>query len=286
MASSPFSSTKETTNYARLCRLLIDVGSQVLRGAFDRIHPQNSLHTLLAKPDVHTKLKSLQKKRVINPTQWDKLYPARASSVSSAHFDVTLLIVLLRNICNLHPPATGWDDLPFAADKRSEADIARVKYYRNTVYAHASQASVDDATFARYWQEIRETLVRLGGAGTAYGEAIDRLAYDSMDPDVENHYQELLKEWKKNDDSIKDKLDEIEKMLTDLTRSEKRTRLTGKGYENHTVKETMITCLSNCLSLLEEIYPQIHVNKIHHPQYRHHKVSFINSTKHTQLYQI
>lgn len=235
MASLPFSSTKETTNYARLCRLLIDVGSQVLRGAFDRIHPQNSLPALLARPDVHTKLTSLRKKKVINPAQWGQLYPTTVSSVSSTHFDVTLLIVLFRNICNLHPPVvTGWDDLPFPANTSLEADIARVKYYRNTVYAHASQASVDDATFDRYWQEIRETLVRLGGAGT--GEAIDHLANDIMDPDVENRYQELLKEWKKDDDSMKDKLDEIEKILADLTRPEKRTRLTGKCYENHTLK--------------------------------------------------
>ena len=58
---------------------------------------------------------------------------------------------------------TGWDVLPAATDASCEADIARVKYFRNVVYAHAEQASVDDSEFHRHWKDIRDTLVRLGG---------------------------------------------------------------------------------------------------------------------------
>lgn len=193
MASASFSSTNETTNYARLCRLLVDVGSQVLRETFDKIHLPSCLYRNLADPPVHKTLQSLWKKRIINPMQWSKLYPADKTSVSSKHFDVTLLMVLLRNICNLLTPATGWDSLPPTTDTSREADIARIKFYRNTVYAHANQASVDDATFSHYWQDIRDTLVRLGGAGV-YEETIDSLAKDSMDPVIEQHYQELQRQ--------------------------------------------------------------------------------------------
>ena len=227
MASAPFSSTKETTNYARLCRLLVDVGSQALRETFDKIHLPSRLHRVLADPLVHKTLQSLWKKRIINPMQWSKLYPADKTSVSSKHFDVTLLMVLFRNICNLLTPASGWDSLPLAADTSLEADIARIKFYRNTVYAHANRASVDDATFSQYWQDIRDTLVRLGGAGV-YDEVIDTLANDSMDPEIEQHYQELLRDWKKDEDSVKDRLDEIDKKLNDLGNPDKRSRLTGQ----------------------------------------------------------
>ena len=34
-----------------------------------------------------------------------------------------------------------------------------------------------------------------------------------MDPVIEQHYQQLLREWKKDDDSSKDRLDEIEGKL-------------------------------------------------------------------------
>ena len=209
-APSPFASTKETTNYARLCRLLVDVGSQVLRSTFDKIHPPATLHTVLSGPSVHyTTLQKLYKgkKKVLNPAQWGKLYPTH-SPASSATFDITLLTVLLRNICSLSPPATGWDSLPPATNTSIADDITRVKYYRNTVYGHASQAAVDDISFSSYWQEIREALVRLGGA--YFRADIDKLEHDCMDPDIEEHYRELMKQWKKDDDSIKDKLEEIE----------------------------------------------------------------------------
>ena len=116
--------------------------------------------------------------------------------------------MLLRNICGLSPPATGWDNLPPATNTSIVDDIARVKYYRNTVNGHASQAAVDGISFSSYWQEIREALVRLGGAYLrAY---IDKLEHDCMDPDIEEHYRELMKQWKKDDDGIKDKLEEME----------------------------------------------------------------------------
>ena len=84
-------------------------------------------------------------------------------SILSRDFDITLLIILLRNICGLAPPLTGWDALPVTTDVSREADIAQIKYFRNTVYGHAEQASVDDATFNKHWKEIRDTLVRLEG---------------------------------------------------------------------------------------------------------------------------
>ena len=211
MASAPPSvtSTRETTNFARLCRLLVDVGSQALRDKFDSIHAPGNLHTVLARNK--TTIQWLRKKRIVNPMQWSKLYPAVPSSLSSAHFDITLIVVLLRNICGLKSPVTGWDKLPSLGDISCEADIARVKYFRNTIYGHAEKASVDDVTFQQYWHDIREALVRLGGA--QYAVAIDTLKTESMDPELEDDFIDLLKEWKKDDDDIKDRLSDMETEL-------------------------------------------------------------------------
>ena len=218
--SLTMSSTKQTTNYARLCRLLVDVGTQALRDTFNAIHAPPTLQTVLAGNK--TTLQLLRKRKIINPTQWGKLFPAIPNSVSSRDFDITLLMVLLRNICGLPSPATGWDAFPVVTDMSREADIARVKYFRNTVYAHAEHASVDDVTFNTYWQDIRDTLVRLGGV--KYKAAIDNLETECMDPDIEDHYKELLSQWKKDEDNVKDQLNEIGseirtviKKLDDLT---------------------------------------------------------------------
>ncbi|XP_068686712.1 NLR family CARD domain-containing protein 3-like [Montipora foliosa] len=220
---APLASSKETMNYARLCRLLVDVGTQALRDTFDAIHPPATLHKILS--GAHPTLQSLRTKGILNPTQWGKLYPTAPSSVSSASFDITLLMVLLRNICSFSPPAStgSWDKLPPLHDNSTEANIARIKYYRNGVYGHASQASVDDVTFNILWQDISNALLALG-SGTIYASAISRLKTECMDPDFEEHYRELLRQWKKDDDNTKEKLDELKEMLTTWKREERDTK--------------------------------------------------------------
>ena len=86
-----------------------------------------------------------------------------------------------------------------------KADIARVKYYRNFA------ETIDDATFNTCWGDIRDTLVRLVGA-----KYIDDLETECMDPEVEDHYKELLSQWKKDEGNVKDKLDEVIEKLVEL----------------------------------------------------------------------
>ncbi|XP_068734574.1 NLR family CARD domain-containing protein 3-like [Montipora capricornis] len=242
MASGPalLASSKETMNYARLCRLLVDVGTQALRDTFDAIHPPATLHKILS--GAHPTLQSLRTKGILNPTQWGKLYPTAPSSVSSASFDITLLMVLLRNICSFSPPAStgSWDKLPPSYDNSTEANIARIKYYRNGVYGHASQASIDDVTFNMLWHDISNTLLALG-SGTIYANAISRLKTECMDPDFEEHYRELLKQWKKDDDNTKETLEELKEMLKQLKSDEDSTKhklgqveaMSGRSLQNN-----------------------------------------------------
>ena len=88
------SSTKETTNYARLCRVIVDVSTCALRDCFDTICSPPTLHTVLTASQAT--LQSLRSRRIINATQWGKLFPAVPASVSSRDFDITLLMILLR----------------------------------------------------------------------------------------------------------------------------------------------------------------------------------------------
>ena len=207
MAFGPgaFASAQENTNYARLCRLLVEVGYTVLLDTFDSIHPPANLRVLLSSPLVLPSLQSLRKKKVLNPVQWGKLFPAVASRVSSANFDVTLLMLLLRNICGLNPPvSTGnWDSLPPDSDNSTEANIVRIKWYRNHVCGHATKASVGDATFNLLWQKISSALI---GLGSGYRTVISRLKTECMDPAAEVHYEKLLSDWKKDDYILKEML--------------------------------------------------------------------------------
>ena len=90
---------------------------------------------------------------------------------------------------------------------------------------HSAEASVEDATFQNYWKNIQGTLVRLGGV--AYKVAIDRLMYDCLDPELEEPYRELLNKWKMEEDSMMDKLNDIEAKLDRVVdRIEKQPRPT------------------------------------------------------------
>ena len=199
-------STKGTSNYAQLCRLLVKVGSDVLRKIFDRVCPPENLYVALTNPTNRAKLQTLLKKRVLSTSQWGKLDSVIKWSVSSGNFDSSLLLLLLRNIFGLTLPASGWKNLPPGSDTSPEADITRIKFFRDRVFSHAANASVDDPTFSLYWNNIKDTFVRIGG--TCYEEVIDDPTLHSMDADLEEHFRELLREWLKDDDCITDKFHE------------------------------------------------------------------------------
>ena len=184
--------TKEATNYARICRLLIEVGSQVLREKFNDIHDPANLHIILNSR--MPKLASLRSRGILTQAQWDSMNPAVHETVSSENFDISTLCMLLMNICNLPPPETGWRRLPAPTDHSLSADILRVRHFRNSLFAHVTKASIDETSFNRYWSNIREVFVRLGGA--KYDKVISKMKTESMNPDAEEGYKSLLKNGK------------------------------------------------------------------------------------------
>ncbi|XP_022810405.1 E3 ubiquitin-protein ligase DZIP3-like [Stylophora pistillata] len=210
MASATLSncSTKETTNYARLCHLLVHVGSCVLREIFDRICPPENLHIILAHPWNRAKLQTLRKKRVLSTSQWHKLYSPIKSSVSSGNFDTFVLLLLLRNIFGLTLPTSGHDVFPPLTDTTPAADITLIKILRDRVYSQVTSGSVDDATFSSYWNQIKDTFLDI--AGPPYQDAINEIKLEDMDANLEEDYGELLREWLKDEDCIADKLHEEE----------------------------------------------------------------------------
>ena len=178
-------------NYFRLCQLLIYKGGdalrRVLQAKIDTSPPPSTLISLLS---AHKK--SLQKLRysVINATQWKLLFPA-SGSPDSNNFDITLLTILLRNVCGLPSPATGWNVMPPASDASVSAEICRIKIFRNEVYAHVISLEIDRTEFERLWQDISKPLIRLG----IPQEDIEGLKEASLTFEEESDVQEL-KEWK------------------------------------------------------------------------------------------
>ena len=168
--------TKEPKKWFVLCRLLLVEGIVTLRRLFDKFHPPANLHKHLNQ-NVKI-LMSLKSRSIISNVHWNVLYPTSGSPVTSETFDMTLLMTLLRTICNISAPSTGWNSLPPDLDRSVAANIVRVKYYRNRVlHASPAQMSIDDTTFNYLWREISRSLIELGADATA----INRLKTESMD---------------------------------------------------------------------------------------------------------
>ena len=178
---------QERANFFRMCRLLVDKGGEALRVALrvtlHALHPPPPNLATILNGNKHV----LQKVKVINSSQWNLLFPTSGAAPDSNNFDVTLLTILLRNICRLSPPATGWDVMPPAADVSTSADIARIKIFRNQIYGHVASAQLDDATFNKLWQEISNPLIRLG----IPQEDIDEIKAAPLSPEEESYSQQL-----------------------------------------------------------------------------------------------
>ena len=194
-ASSVLQTNPGKRNFQRITRLLIAGGTQVLRGVFDSIHSPPTLPTVLNIPAVKAQLTGAR----LTTSQWDCLYPPSGICGKSSDFNITLLFCLLRQICDLPSPQLGWDELPSTADQTMSDDLARVKFYGNTVYAHVDGAmEISDDQFNDLWAEISEALVRLanhisGEKGLEWQQAIAKLQSDPLTPEDEQNVEELRK---------------------------------------------------------------------------------------------
>ena len=210
-------STSGKENFLRLTRLLISGGTSLLREMFDSICPPSNLPTILSNPVTKNQLKAAK----LTMPQWHCLCPSPGVYGMSVDFDVTLLFRLLRTICNLTPPSTGWDALPLSADHSLTADLARIKYYRNSLYGHVSQGmAIRDSEFLTLWQEISEALVRIAGQisstrKTACQGAIAKFLTIPLTTEDERNVQEL-KAWYKSDMDIKKSIDEVSERMSRL----------------------------------------------------------------------
>ena len=193
---SPLASSVEKTNGNKLSRLLIDGGTTVLRNIFDHYHPPANLYANLSSRRIYSILTNLRYGGILNGSQWDKLFPSRGRRPpNSINFDITLLFILLRNICPLHPPLSGWDKMPPVGDTSFEANLARIKYYRNELYGHVTTTGIQTSVFDVKWQEVSSVLVSLGLSQSE----VDRLKREPCGED----YVSAVTEWMKNDEEIK-----------------------------------------------------------------------------------
>ncbi|XP_068679952.1 uncharacterized protein [Montipora foliosa] len=193
-ASSAFAGvSQEKTNGTRLARLLIDEGTPALeRFLLFSIHPE-ALEDVL-KTNL-PKLQNLRSRRVIVDDQWQKLFPGTGDPPNIEEFDITLLHLLIREFSNLPPPSgTGWHTLPAQSDASIQANIARIKYFRNEL-SHSPSTAITESEFEDKWNQISSALE--GILVYIQRTKIQRLKNDPIDHDTYRIVEEHIKKWRR-----------------------------------------------------------------------------------------
>ena len=265
-ADEALCTSSEKANFQRLARLLMCGGLTLLREVFDSIHSPANLPAVLSHPATVRQLNGARLTRA----ERDRLYLPSGGYGTSTDFDITLLCRLLRTICNLTPPLTGWDCLPPSTDLRRESDLVRIKFYRNAIYGHNQSMEISDAEFVDLWREISEALLRIAGSFSSakrdeWKDSIDKFLRDPLTPDAESYVAEL-QSWYKNDMDTKDEVEklrnEMEQMKIKL--QEKMNIMMEQMINIHVNVESfkaggLLSCSSNLAntgSQLQEAEPQ------------------------------
>ena len=189
--SSVYAVSEEKTNGTRLARLLVDGGTHVLRKILHSVHPTPATLQHVLNNNLR-KLQSLKSKHVIFDDQWEKLFPASGDPrPDSTTFDLTLLHLLLREICQLTAPPTGWRKMPADGDVSREANIVRIKCFRNEL-CHSASTGIAKAKFEDKWNIVSSALVAMGIDQTE----VDRLKTAPIDHDTERRIEEEVNKWK------------------------------------------------------------------------------------------
>ena len=195
-----------TAKFIRLYLLIHVKGTEALRKHFDAIHAPDELRTVLKANRKYLSTRRIDKK------QWDLLYPPCGSPPNSKSFDITLLALLLRYICDLSPPKeTGWSNMPVDTDVSRQAQITIIRLIRNHLsHSKSKPTQLDEVIFESLWQKGSKALAGLN---------IPQRMIDNYKtcllvvPEEEIYVQNLKEPFLSEEDSNKNMLVELQQVL-------------------------------------------------------------------------
>ena len=195
-ASSFSGVSEDETNGTRLARLIFDEGTHALRRVLSSMYSSRALENVLKKHLAF--LQNLKKKHVIIDDQWKKLFPTTGDPPNIGEFDITLLHLLIRNFSHLPPPATGWNEMPDDEDETIQANITRIKCFRNEL-CHRFSLSIPKSEFEDKWTKLSSCLeaIDVEASRRFFREKIDGLRNDPIDHKVYQYVDDQVKQWKK-----------------------------------------------------------------------------------------
>ncbi|KAL3882975.1 hypothetical protein ACJMK2_029276 [Sinanodonta woodiana] len=194
----PYATCPETTNFAHICRIVVDVLRDILWQVLTNEVTPTDLPIQVRKNQYNLKrLDGKLKAWLIG------IPPSSTEIPSSEKFDVSSLYTLIRNLCSTIPsPTTKWGNPPPAGGMTLGDDIERVREFRNTLYGHATQAKIDTADYNNICINIIDVVSRFDAYFSVNCKAmkcnftsdIHTVLTSSTDKALEDEYIAKLKE--------------------------------------------------------------------------------------------
>ncbi|XP_060596871.1 uncharacterized protein LOC132750838 [Ruditapes philippinarum] len=195
--ASPAKAQQNRCRLFRLQMLIIDGGLQILRNMFDKKLQNVSLSAFLQQE--RSTIIKLRSRGIITQVQYDLLFPSGGSGPTTTDLDITLIICLLRNIKSFGlNKKFQWNSIPTQGDTSVEADISRLKIYRNELSHISSTSGITLIVFTTKWTEIEQVLLRLNTAVSPIPDLqkmIDDFKVNPLDPQAEIRVQKAIDSW-------------------------------------------------------------------------------------------
>lgn len=247
-----YASTPETTNLARVARMILGPCTDVLRAVLTKeISPSALSHSVKTFIANHPKHKQCPISKEQENLIHGKIYE---------DFDISLLYTILRNICRIPGHKNGWGNVPLPTDRSVSANIERIRLIRNE-YSHSSALSVADVQFKRKWQDILKIVQELESylsSSTVFQNAVIDISTCSMDPEQESKY---IKQLFDLDKKIQDISEETKRVENTCVPKNVRV-LYERDLSSWKKDDCMFVETHNFPSLLEQVRKQTYVTFI------------------------
>lgn len=181
---------KQRKTFARLCQLIMTICSDLLRDVLSRY---------IKPADLRSELDNNRRKleKIMNAAQKDLIYPASGSSaITAKDLDISVLYILLRNICNIPKHKNGWGKPPKKGGKSIAACIEKIKNERNLISGHSTAGAIEDNEFQNHWTELRDAIVEIEKcltSGNLYERGVELLLSCDLNPQKSKEYEDEFK---------------------------------------------------------------------------------------------
>ncbi|XP_060589551.1 uncharacterized protein LOC132744788 [Ruditapes philippinarum] len=188
----------------RLQILIIDGGLTVLRNYVDHELLAQSITLSGCLANEKATIQFLKGRGLITQVQYDLLFPP-SGTVSTSDLDITLTICLMRNLkCFKLNKKFNWNIPPIQSDTSIEADICRLKNYRNEICHISTTTGIQHNDFITKWKEIEQILLRFDKVYPIkdFHQTITDFEFSPLDPKTEQRVTDEIEKWESHDKAV------------------------------------------------------------------------------------